>query len=226
MELCKNCHAGCCRRYNPYLWGSDIIRISEVLGVDINFFTFAHKVSEEEAKELKDKEPVFIFTDGGTENHFVLILKFNESKMYPGISKCMFLQEWNAEALQSEELTGIIGRCGIYGIRPVNCRAWPASYDPDKKKVVIKDPYLILDKKHKRPSENPGYDICERPIKHDDFAPYEDGYTQDAILNYNEKQFFIQLAEKWNQNPDVSDNFYEFLKKEYANRIEYISSEC
>lgn len=225
MELCRNCHAGCCRRYNPYLWGSDIIRICETLGVDISFFTFAHKINEDEIDKLKGKEPVFIFTDSGEPQHFVLILKFNESKMYPAISKCMFLQEWSAEAMQSEELTGIIGRCGIYGIRPINCRAWPASYDEEKKKVVIKDPHLILDKKHKKPSDNPGYEICERAMTHEDYAKYEEGYVNDAILNHHEKQFFLQLAEKWNENPDVSDNFYAFLKKEYSNRIEHITSQ-
>ncbi len=225
MELCKECHAGCCRRYNPYLWGSDIIRICENLKVDISFFTYAHNIQGEEIHKLKGIEPMFIFTDSGEEKYFVLILKANESKIYPDTSKCMFLQEWSAEALQSEELTGIIGRCGIYGIRPINCRAWPATYDEDHKRIVIRDPHLILDKRHKRIDDSHVFDICPRAMTHDDYSQYEDEYVRDAVVNYHEKQFFMQLADKWNQNPDVSDNFYEFLLKEYSNRIVHITND-
>jgi len=225
MELCKNCHAGCCRRYNPYLWGSDIIRICQALEVDISFFTYAHQIKGEEIEKLKDKEPMFIFTDSGEEQHFVLILKANESKLYPDTSKCMFLQEWNAEAMRSEELTGVIGRCGIYGIRPINCRAWPAAYDEETKGVVIRDPNLILDKRHKRIDDSHVFDICSRAMTHEDYSRYEDDYVKDAVVNYHEKEYFMQVADKWNQKPDVSDNFYKFLLSEYSNRILHITSE-
>lgn len=224
MELCKNCHAGCCRRYNPYLWGSDIIRIVEALKVDLNFFTSAYLV-EDKLEQIKGKEPVFIFTDSGEPLHFVLVLKLNASRFFPDSSKCMFLQEWSAQAQGSEELTGIIGRCGIYGIRPINCRAWPAKYDEEKQNVIIRDPHNILDKEHRRVDDSPCYDICERELTHDDYAVYENQYVEDAIINKHEKEFFMQLADKWNENPDVSDNFYAFLKKEYADRIEHIKEE-
>jgi len=222
MELCKTCHAGCCRRYNPYLWGSDIIRICNTLKVDVNFFTSVRKVEGDEIEQLKGKEPMFIFTDSGQENYFVLVMKFNESKYYPGTSKCMFLQEWSADALGSEELSGIIGRCGVYGIRPINCRAWPATYDENVRNVVIQDPHLILDKKHKRITDDPVQDICSRPMTHEDYSQYESQYVEDALINNYEKQFFIKVADKWNKNPDVSDKFYEFILKEYNNRIEHI----
>lgn len=224
MELCKTCNAGCCRRYNPFLWGSDIIRICEALKVDINFFTSVVPIEGDKVDELMGKEPMFKFTDAG-DGYYILVLKLNESKYHPGTSKCMFMQEWSAEAQGSEELKGIIGRCGIYSIRPINCRAWPAKYDPERKKVIIRDPHLLLEKEHKLPDNNPVYSICKRPLTHEDYAIYEEEYAQDAIYNYHEKEFFVHVAQKWNQNPDVSDNLYDFLIKEYANRIELINKQ-
>ncbi|HSA06069.1 MAG TPA: YkgJ family cysteine cluster protein [Candidatus Gastranaerophilales bacterium] len=226
MELCKTCHGGCCRRYNIDIWGSDIIRICETLKVDINFFTDVIPVSEENAKILMGKEAVFIFTDTGKQQHYRLILKSNESKFYPGASKCMFLQEWSADLLKSEELSGIIGRCGIYSCRPIACRAYPAKYDYQEKDVIIRDPFLVLEKEHKTASDNSAYKICARALTSDDYNNFKESYFADAITYYHEKEFFIKTAEKWNKNPDVSDNFYKFILNEYNNaRIKLFGSD-
>ncbi len=223
MELCTTCHGGCCRRYNPHLWGSDIIRICETLKVDIHFFTTAFPVSEDKVNDVIDKIPVFIFTDCGEDQYLSLVLKVNESRFYPGTSKCIFLHEWHAELMGSEELKGVIGRCGIYNCRPVGCRAYPAVYDRQKKKAVIKDPYLILENEHKRVSDSPAYNLCERELTCEDYAPFEQDYVNSAVLSRYEREFFIKVAEKWNKNPDISDNFYNFLLKEYGDRIELIN---
>ncbi|OGI00282.1 MAG: hypothetical protein A2Y25_01480 [Candidatus Melainabacteria bacterium GWF2_37_15] len=225
MEQCKTCQGGCCRRYNIHLWGSDIIKICNALKVDISFFTYAYHIEEDKIENLKGKDPLFIFTDSGKEEYFILILKSNESKYYPDTLKCIFLQEWSADALGSEELSGIIGRCGIYGIRPVTCRAWPAGYEEETQNIVIRDPHLILEKKHKRTSDSPALDICKNTLTHQDYINFEAQYIEDSIINHHEKQFFLKVAEKWNKNPDISDNFYKFLVKEYNNRIEYIKGE-
>ncbi|OGI00283.1 MAG: hypothetical protein A2Y25_01485 [Candidatus Melainabacteria bacterium GWF2_37_15] len=226
MELCKSCHAGCCRRYNPVIWGSDIIRICEALNVDIFFILSVIKVDKEKAKQLENIEPIFIFTDTGEELYFELTLKYEESKYFPGSSKCMFLREWNAKELGSEELSGIISRCSIYSIRPINCRAWPVGYDAQRDQVILKDPHLVFEKEHKRVNESPAYSLCSRELKHEDYMMNEETMAQNAIINHYEMEFFIKLAHKWNQNPDVSDNFYKFLVKEYNNRIEYIKGEA
>lgn len=222
MELCKNCHGGSCRRYNPYLWGSDIIRICEALNVDISFFTYAFQLKGEQIEEYTGKEPIFIFTDNGSEEYFVLCLKMEESKLYAGSLKCMFLNEWSAVAQGSEELTGIIGRCGIYGIRPTNCAAWPVGYDEKRKSVILKDPHLVLEKKHKKASNSPAYNLCCRELRPADYANFRESYTKNAILNHHEKSFFMKVARKWNENPRPSDSLYEFIKNEYNNRIEHI----
>lgn len=223
MELCKTCHGGCCRRYNVALWGSDIIRICETLNVDTHFFTTVHKVNEDKVKTQIDQMPMFIFSEIGDDQYFSPVLKVNESRFYPGTSKCIFLHEWHAELLGSEELTGIIGRCGIYSCRPLNCRTYPTKYDKEKKRVIIRDPHLVLEHEHSRPDDNPAYNICERALTPEDYEPFQEGYAHDAVQNEHEREFFLELAGKWNKNPDVSDNFYVFLLREYADRIELIN---
>jgi len=225
MELCKTCHGGCCRRYHPPLLGSDIINICETLKIDINFFTTVVPMSEEKVNELIDKIPMFIFTDAGANQYFSLALKFNESKHYPGTQKCIFLHEWQAELLGSEELTGVIGRCGIYSCRPVGCAAYPAKYIEEEKKVIARDPHLILEKEHSVIDDSPAYKLCERPLNYKDYAPFQEDYAKSAVLSHNEREFFVKLAHKWNKNPDVSDNFYGFLLKEYGDRIELINKQ-
>ena len=32
----------------------------------------------------------------------------------------------------------------------------------------------------------------------------------------------MKVAEKWNKKPDVSDNFYDFIVKEYSDRLEQV----
>ncbi len=222
MELCASCHGGCCRRYNPHLWGSDIIRICETLKLDINFFTTALPIIKDQIDEYKEKTPLFIFTDSGEAQHFSLIIKFNESRYFPDTSKCIFLQEWSAESLGSEELSGIIGRCGIYSCRPVGCASYPAKYDEKEKKVVLKDPCLVLEKEHKLAEDSPAYRLCSKPVSFRDYSNFGKDYVQSAILNHHEKEYFYKIAEKWNKNPDKSDYFYEFLVKEYNDRIKLI----
>lgn len=217
MDLCKNCHGGCCRRYLPPLWGSDIIRISEALKVDMFFFITV--VKEKNPEAMFGKEPIFNFTDAGQEMYFQIFLKSILSKYYPDVTKCMFLQEWSAEVQQSETLTGIVGRCGIYDIRPINCRTWPAEYNPKEQKVMINDPYYNLANRDDRASDSPGYDICYKPLTKEEYEKYEEQYHKDAILNHFERQFFIEISQKWNRNPDISENFYKFLLKEYRNRL-------
>ena len=223
MKLCASCHGGCCRRYNPHLWGSDIIKICETLNIDINFFTTALPISEDKIDEYKEKTPLFIFTDNGEAQYFSLIIKFNESKYFPGTSKCIFLQEWSAEALGSEKLSGIIGRCGIYSCRPIGCASYPAKYDEKQKRIIIRDPHLILEKEHKVVDDNPAYKICSKTLSYEDYNIFNDDYVKSAILNHHEKEYFYKVAEKWNKNPDKSDYFYDFLVKEYDNRIKLIN---
>ena len=222
MELCKTCHGGCCRRYNPHLWGSDIIKICTALNVDINFFVDAIPISGDKLDNLLNKMPLLIFTDSGEEQYYSLVLKFNESKWYAGTSKCIFLQEWNAEFLGSEELKGIIARCGIYSCRPINCGAYPAKYDEKEKRVTIRDSHLIPKTEHAEVEETPAYKLCPGSITKEDYSAFTDDYVLNAVSNHYEKEYFMKVAEKWNKNPDVSDNFYDFIVKEYGDRIEQI----
>lgn len=226
MELCKNCHGGCCRRYNVPLLGVDVIKICETLQVDMPFFTLIIPISPERAKEIGSKTALFRFSDINGENYFTPTLKVVESKYAPGTGKCLFLQEWLADIMGSDELSGIIGRCGIYSCRPISCRAYPATYDTERKKVVIKDPYLVLEKKHKTPDkDNFIYNLCSKELTEDDYKNFTKDYVESAYFFDYENRYFVELAEKWNKNPGVSDEFYNFLKKEYAGRIQLIKEE-
>jgi Fe-S-cluster containining protein len=222
MEVCTICHGGCCRRYNPEIAGIDILRISKTLKVDANFFVSAVPINDERLNEYLGKHPLFIFTDSGQEIYYRLCMKPIESVCYPGTSKCVFLLEWRAEYLGSETLKGVIGRCGIYSIRPQNCRSYPAKYLPDKIETVIRDPYLLMEKEHSLPEDTPAYRLCPRTLTEKDFTPYSDSLANDAAVNEYERDFFRKLSDKWNKNPDISDRFYLFLEKEYSNRITHI----
>lgn len=222
MELCKICHAGCCKRYNPTLLGSDIIKISEALKVDMFFFISVIKYEKDQAKKLQNKKPLFIFTEAGSDLYFSIILKSNLSMFYPDTTKCIFLQEWSAEAMCSTELSGIVGRCGIYEIRPLACRKWPAMFDDENNEVIIQDPYLVLEKIPDKPQESQAYSICPKPLNHQDLTRFVDSYNNSAVKHYQENLYFLKLAKKWNENPDVSDNLYKFIKREYNNRIIHI----
>lgn len=226
MELCKNCHGGCCRRYNVPLLGVDVIKICDSLQVDMPFFTSIIQIEPERAKEIKNKTALFRFPDISGDNYFTPTLKVAESKYAPGTVKCLFLQEWIAEALGSDELSGIIGRCGIYSCRPISCRAFPAIYKPKTKQVIIKDPHLILEKKHKNPDEdNYIYNLCSRELTEEDYRNFTEDYVKGAFSYDLENKFFIELAAKWNKDPDVSDEFYNFLKEEYTGRVQLIKEE-
>lgn len=229
MDLCKNCHGGCCRRYNVPLMGIDIIKICDTLQLDMPFFTSIIPLEPERAKELENKTALFKFSDVSEENYYTTTLKVIESKYAPGTAKCLFLQEWLAEVMASDELTGIIGRCGIYSCRPICCRAFPATYDKETEQVVMKDPHLILETKHISPDkDNQIYNLCSKELTENDYQDYTESYVAGSYLYNFENRYFIDLAKKWNnrdKNLRVTDNFYNFLKEEYQSRIRLIKEE-
>lgn len=222
MELCPSCHAGCCRKLLVYVLGRDIINIMQSLKIDFNVFIDALPVPQDKKEKYKaNKVPMFMFKEGEPGQYYCLALKSDLSKLYPDTTKCIFLLELDAEFLSRGQIKEKISRCGIYSCRPLLCRSFPAAYMPDDEKIIIKDPHTILEKEMVT-KDTPAYKLCPRVLNENDYIPFMEGYVKDAVLDHYEHEFFYQVSEKWNKQPDLSDNLPKFLLKEYANRIEHI----
>ncbi len=217
MEQCLNCSAGCCRALNPNLLGCDLLKISKALGISPFMFTIVVPMEGEKLKENWGKTPMFKFTDLQPDTYYKLVLKSIPSQY--ATTKCIFQLEW-----PSEEDGQIIGRCGIHSIRPLVCRTFPARLEEDMF-PVMEDIHKVYEYKKQKDSfwDNPNFALCPRPLKEEDYADFSEQYYHDCYMQHYETQFALKMAEKWNEKPDVSDNFIKFLEEEYANRLKVFS---
>ncbi len=220
MKVCKSCAGGCCRAFNVPITGFDILRIMRTLDMDPFFFCGVAEISGEKLEKGLGKDPLFLFTDSGEAKYYEIFLKRVFSKYFETSYKCIFLQEWDAKEYGSAELEGIVGRCGIYDIRPLTCRNYPAKIDKDRKLYMYDPYYEHTNPENKRWSSLP-YGLCQRPLKKEDFRAGVDEYIKNLVHADYELDFFLKLSEKWNKNPDVSDNFIELLEREYLDRLPF-----
>ena len=220
MKVCKTCAAGCCRAFRVPVTGFDILRIMRTIDIDPFFFCGVEEISGEKLEKILGKDPLFLFTDSGEPKYYEIYMKFIFSKYYEHSHKCIFLQEWDAKEYGSQELEGIIGRCGIYDCRPLTCRTYPSKIDKDQK-LFMYDPYFEhTNPENKRWASLP-YGLCPRPIEKEDFRFGVNEYIKNLLHANYEMEFFLELSEKWNKNPDISDKFIEFLEKEYEDRLPF-----
>jgi Fe-S-cluster containining protein len=208
MSLCATCAAGCCRRYTVGLTGYDIIRISNNLGVKPEFFLDISELTEEDYLEnISRTEALFIFTDNNCKHSYRIKLKKTESLLYTETSKCIFLQEWPSE-------DNIIARCGIYGIRPLLCAAYPAKFVNNNRTAKVP---FILDRESKY--KNTPYELCSQAFTETDISLSRDEIVNLLIkLNY-EIDYFKSIAERWNANPSSIEEFLHELESVYHNRV-------
>ncbi|HSA07283.1 MAG TPA: YkgJ family cysteine cluster protein [Candidatus Gastranaerophilales bacterium] len=218
MKVCKACAGGCCRAFNVPITGFDILRIMRTIDIDPFFFCGVEEISGERLEKGLEKDPLFIFTDSGEPKYYEIYLKRVFSKCYEMSLKCIFLQEWDAKELGSQEVEGIIGRCGIYDCRPLACRNYPAKIDKENKLSMYNPYYEHTNPENKRWKSLP-YGLCPRPVELDDFKAGVDEYIKNLVHGNHELEFFIELSKKWNETPDISDKFIEFLEKEYKYRL-------
>jgi len=214
LKICEACHGGCCRRFFPDITGYDIIKIIESSGLDINFFATAQPVDENYLKIALGIKPLFAFTDSGEKQYYRFCLKMEESSLFPDSYKCIFLNELDAKKEGSKLYDGIIARCSIYHARPLTCRTFPAKFHPKKKKGMLIDPNKSFPK-----DKNPAYKLCPRPLIAEDSQGNQAETLNNLVLYDYEMAFFLELSEKWNEKPDLSDYFAEFMIKKYQNRI-------
>lgn len=223
MELCKDCNSGCCRRFLVYLLGMDIIRISKTLKIDLSVFVDAIPLPEDKIQlHLDNKAPIFKFKEADNNQYFVLTMKSVKSSLYPEADRCLFLMEFDANSLSNGLVPYNLSRCGIHSCRPSICKTFPASYYPNEGKIKIKDPFLLIENDHPNFSGKEPYKLCPKPLEKNDYQDFTEDYAKDSVFDVYENEFFLQVSEKWNKNPDFSDKLYDFILNEYRNRIEYI----
>ncbi len=223
MKVCKTCAGGCCRAFRVPITGFDTLRIMRTIDVDPYFFCGVEEVTGEKLQNWQDKDPIFIFTDSGEPKYYEIYLKSVESKYFEFHGKCIFLQEWDASELNSTDIEGVFGRCGIYDCRPIACRNYPAKLGEDGKPYMHDPYYEHTNPDNKRWQALP-YGLCPRPVEKDDFEQGINEYIKNLLHFKYEMEFFTELSKKWNQNPDVSDKFIEFLEKEYCDRLPFITN--
>ena len=218
MRVCKTCAGGCCRAFNIPITGFDILRIMRTIDIDPFFFCGVKEITGERLEKDLGKNPQFLFTDSGEARYYEIFMKRTFSRYFEGTLKCIFLQEWDAKEYDSAELEGIIGRCGIYDCRPLACRNYPAKIDKDNK-FFMYDPYFEHTNPENKRWQDLPYGLCPRPIKKEDFGFCVDEYIKNLAHGNYELEFFVKLSEKWNKNPDISDNFINFLEEGYKDRL-------
>ncbi len=219
MELCSNCNGSCCRAPNVEVTGYDILQIYKTLAIDPFLFLIVLPVEGQKLKDSRGKTPLFKFTDLDPEKYYKIILRSVPTAIFPeNSSKCIFLLEWDPEKFGLEAPDGIIGRCGIYTIRPYTCRTFPTRLNDDLE-PLMQDPYTMVRKSTDEHWQKPPYRLCPGPVDEKDYINFSEQYYKDLYAMHTETLFFLKIAEKWNQNPDVSDNFIGFIEKEYKNRL-------
>lgn len=205
MSMCATCHAGCCRSFAVPISGADITRI--MTDLKLSFWDFVCRWEDPEGHIAQNYAPHFHFEDE-PQTPFVICLIRNESKVWPGSGKCMFLEE----TCPTEEHPLGIARCGIYESRPSACSAFPTKLNDTSDLAIIYDV-----PQRGRQSTDPVYALCPKPWEKSDFDSVKT--LQNLIVAKYEMDFFHSLAEVWNREPGPMAAFPEFLHLVYSQRI-------
>ncbi len=214
--ICSKCNGGCCRRFPIDISGYDIIKISKTLMIDYPYFIDVIVVAEEELEKVQNNNiAIFKFTDDNCNDYYRFCLKKIDSKIFPGVLKCVFLQEWNDNLLKPPGgKNSITARCGIYECRPLTCANFPVKFDLSGNFLYITNPY-----KDAKKIGHPGLELCPRDVKNEDFRPFADSIIKSLTLYHYEEKFFKDLSEYWNSEPKPYSEFYQFIEKVYNNRV-------
>ncbi|MEW5819432.1 MAG: hypothetical protein AB1782_04515 [Cyanobacteriota bacterium] len=213
MSICYTCHSNCCRKLDFVLTGFDILKISKALELGPQFFTEIVEIkNKKDLEKIKLHYAIFNFSDNFNKNPFYFKLKKVSSSLIQDTLKCIFLQEWNITGSINE--SGIIGRCGIYSCRPFECYSFPAKYNEIEKNIIIED---VKAKYYQNKEE--AYKLCSEKFQLTDFQNSSDELVSNINNENYEKEFFKQIAIKWNNNPGSIETFFKHLEKFYQQRI-------
>lgn len=205
MSLCAACHAGCCRSFAVPVTGADILRIMARRGID--FWDFVCRWSDPQGLIAQNHAPHFHFNDD-RRTPYVICLIPEESRQFPGTTKCLFLKEGTS----TPDAPLGVSSCGAYDHRPAACRAFPAKLNQTGELAVL---YDVPDRG--RDGDHPAYGLCPRQWTPEDLDPVQQ--VQDLVVAKYEMNFFHQLAASWNERPGDWRRFPEFLQLVYAARL-------
>jgi Fe-S-cluster containining protein len=205
MSQCESCHSGCCRAFAVPVTGADILRIRSRLSME--FHEFVCRWADPEGEIALNHAPHFHFSDEPA-TPFVICLMHHESHVFPGTTRCEFLDE-TAPTAQAPLGTA---RCSIYPERPSTCRAFPAKLNATGELAILYDV-----PSHARDASQPVYALCPRPWQPEDLDPVQQ--VQDLVVAKYEMQFFHCLASIWNEQPGRWSDFPQFLEYVYVNRL-------
>lgn len=217
--ICDTCHAGCCRAYNLLITAYDALVISQDLGLPIAEFVTFLATRGEQTKLAGGKNTPILFSDPGYEEiRFFVTLKRVESLLVPDTVKCYFLQEWNRQepvlARGSHPGARIIGRCGIYGSRPLMCKTYPTSLHGEGAVGFIgTPPPTELQKQHE------AYTICPEKWSPEAFAQDPAKALHSLVLYNYETNFQNRALAEWNASPGLVKDFFPFMMKAYGARF-------
>jgi len=209
MSQCATCHAGCCRSYVVPLTGADIQQI--IAEQKLSFWDFACRWADPEGSIALKYAPHFFFRDA-PEIPYVISLIQEESRNFPGTTKCRFLEEGRPAPGQPLG----VAHCGNYAARPSACRVYPTKFDRAGELAVLCDVPPAG-----KGGIHPVYQLCPQKWQPRDLDPI--GQVRDLVVAKYEMNFFFKLARSWNERPGDWRSFPDFLKLVYANRI--LSSE-
>ncbi|OGI19562.1 MAG: hypothetical protein A2287_07630 [Candidatus Melainabacteria bacterium RIFOXYA12_FULL_32_12] len=218
MQICSNCHAGCCRKFNAHLTGYDILKIKRNLGLDYLYFVQIAPVKEENIDKIIEQTALFKFTNLGNDEYYTFHMKRVKSRYFPDSYKCMFLQEWDGEDFLLP-VDKVISRCGIYESKPLTCSIFPSKLHDDGLIGVSGNP------KNNNTTGNPAYDLCPRLLEEKDIEDFSDNAVQNLVLYKYEMDYFKSLAKVWNEYPSDFARFIAYLEAAYKNRILFNESE-
>lgn len=197
---CDGCHAGCCRAYAVPLTGHDIFRITTER--KIPFWKYVCRWADPAGQISHGIAPHFFFDDDRAIPYVIGLLQ-DESRVFPGTRKCVFLDEMAA----ADGLPRPRARCSIYEDRPVACRVFPARLDEAGNLAV----HEKLERSGER--EHEAYTLCPRTWSVADLDPRE--ATTSLAECAAEMELFRRVAARWNDEPGPWPLFPEFLRFVY-----------
>jgi Fe-S-cluster containining protein len=216
-QPCDSCHAGCCRAFAVPVSGADILRLVRETGRSP--WDFVCRWADPEGRIAGQFAPTFHFDDEPA-TPFVVCLRMDESALFPGTRKCVFLSEEERTATETgSALLPVLGDhppkawCSVHKTRPGTCRAFPLTLSPDLD-------FAVLNKvpANGRGDGNPAYDLCPRAWTTEELDPLD--HVADLVVARYEMQYFHSLARSWNRKPGPWSLFPEFLKIVYGTRIQ------
>ncbi len=198
---CDGCHAGCCRAYVAPLTGRDIFRI--VTELKIPFWRFVSRWADQSCEISQGVAPHFFFDDD-RQTPYVIGLLQNESQLFPGTRKCVFLEESPC----GEPVQGGTGRCSIYEQRPVDCRVFPARLNAAGQLAVQVVTKPALESRHDT------YRLCPRSWNIANLDRVS--ALQNLQKSSDEMELFQTIANRWNEDPGPWPLFPDFLELIYT----------